>query len=115
MGSLNYNKMLQFILKNANVRKITQKKLIEGIYDYTHFNRMCNGKESIKIEILFLCAEKLGIPYKDLISNSMSDGEISFQKKYLDFQFYCLNQDYNSLSDLKNNIKNIKECSSLYS
>ena len=45
-------KALQIILDIAYHKGISQAQLIEGIYDYSHFNRMCNGKENIKIDIL---------------------------------------------------------------
>ena len=38
---------LMYILKVASAKNISQAKLIDGIYDYSHFNRMCNGKELI--------------------------------------------------------------------
>ena len=37
-------KALQIILDIAYHKGISQSQLIEGIYDYSHFNRMCNGK-----------------------------------------------------------------------
>ena len=47
-------KALQIILDKSYKKGISQSQLIEGIYDYSHFNRMCNGKENIKIDILVL-------------------------------------------------------------
>ena len=61
---------LMYILKVASAKNISQAKLIDGIYDYSHFNRMCNGKEPIKLEVLVFCAKKLSI---DLRRISMAD------------------------------------------
>ncbi len=39
-------KALQIILDKSYKKGISQSQLIEGIYDYSHFNRMCNGKKT---------------------------------------------------------------------
>ena len=58
---------LMYILKVASAKNISQAKLIDGIYDYSHFNRMCNGKEPIKLEVLVFCAKKLSIDLNKLL------------------------------------------------
>ena len=63
-------KALQIILDIAYHKGISQSQLIEGIYDYSHFNRMCNGKENIKIDILVLCCIKLNISFDQVIQFS---------------------------------------------
>lgn len=66
----NKRKALEIILNEAYNRGLTQVKLIEGIYDYSHFNRMCNGKEKIKTDVLVLCCIKLGISFDSVVAKS---------------------------------------------
>ena len=66
-------KALQIILDKAYNKGISQSQLIEGIYDYSHFNRMCNGKENIKIEILVLCCLKLEISFDQNWINTITN------------------------------------------
>lgn len=57
----NEKKALDYILEIASKKGFTQVDLAYNIYDYSHFNRMCNGKESIHRKVLFKCAKKLGV------------------------------------------------------
>lgn len=92
-------KALQYILRVAYQKGISQSKLCENIYDVSHFNRMCNGKENVNLDVVMLCADKLSIEYNDLFSNSVVDK----QKEINDYvnEFKRLSS-INGTSELKN-------------
>ena len=101
-------KALDYILDIAYNRGITQSKLIGDIYDYSHFNRMCNGKEEINMEVLFACADKLNISYNTLFNNSNNEDEI--RKNNLKAEFEKLTQlhDHKGILKLQKNLKLIE-------
>ncbi len=98
------NKALQIILNKAFNKGISQSKLIEGIYDYSHFNRMCNGKENIKVDILVLCCLKLDISFDQVIQESKSKTLLELDEFYNHFEIIRLRRNYNELSDLYQHI-----------
>lgn len=94
------NKALKIILNIAYKRNISQSKLIDGIYDYSHFNRMCNGKESVKLDILVLCCLKLGICFDDVLNMSKFEGLVELDKYYDKFEAIRINRNYKDLENL---------------
>ena len=94
------NKALQIVLKQAYDKGISQSKLIEGIYDYSHFNRMCNGKESVKIEILVLCCIKLDISFDQIIKLSKESKLLELDEYYNQFEIIRLKRNYKELETL---------------
>lgn len=105
-------KALQIILDIAYHKGISQAQLIEGIYDYSHFNRMCNGKENIKIDILVLCCIKLDISFDKIIQLSKEKPLLELDAYYNQFEIIRQKRNYNELSKLYQSIisnKKIKE------
>lgn len=98
------NKALQIILDKAYSKGISQSKLIEGIYDYSHFNRMCNGKESIKIDILVLCCLKLDISFDQVLQLSKEKHLLDLDEYYNQFEIIRLNRNFNELIPLYHQI-----------
>lgn len=94
------SKALQIILDKAYNKGISQSKLIEGIYDYSHFNRMCNGKESIKIDILVLCCIKLDISFDQVIQLSKEKTLLELDEYYNQFEIIRLKRNYTELTGL---------------
>lgn len=90
---------LMYILKVASAKNISQAKLIDGIYDYSHFNRMCNGKEPIKLEVLVFCAKKLSIDLNKLLEFSYSIEKINISELKEEFQWLMLKHDYSKLKE----------------
>lgn len=93
-------KALQIILDKAYHKGISQSKLIEGIYDYSHFNRMCNDKESIKIDILVLCCIKLDMSFDQVIQLSKEKTLLELDEYYNQFEIVRLKRNYNELKPL---------------
>lgn len=91
-------KALDYILEIAYSKGISQAKLCENIYDYSHFNRMCNGKENINTEVLLMCAEKLCISFDELNQAS----ELSGKKEVIHYieEFDCLSH-YHDIDKIK--------------
>ena len=98
------SKALQIILNKAYDKGISQSKLIEGIYDYSHFNRMCNGKESIKIDILVLCCLKLDISFDQVIQSSKEKHLLDLDGFYNQFETIRLKRNYDELMSLYHQI-----------
>lgn len=95
---------LEYILKIASLENISQRKLCEGLYDYGHFNRMCNGKEAINTDVLFECAIRLGISIEDLVKNSKSN-EINRYNELIERKNCILAyQDYEKLKLFYNDL-----------
>lgn len=94
------NKALQIILDKAYNKGISQSKLIEGIYDYSHFNRMCNGKENIKIDILVLCCIKLDISFDQVIQLSKEKSLLELDEYYDQFEIIRLKRNFSKLTEL---------------
>ena len=92
-------KALIYILNVANAKNISQTKLIDEIYDYSHFNRMCNGKEPIKLEVLVLCAKKLNIDLNKLLEFSYSTEKLNISELKEEFQWLMLKHDYSKLRE----------------
>lgn len=90
---------LMYILKVASAKNISQAKLIDRIYDYSHFNRMCNGKEPIKLEVLVFCAKKLSIDLNKLLEFSYSIEKINISELKEEFQWLMLKHDYSKLKE----------------
>lgn len=106
------SKALQIILDKAYNKGISQTKLIEGIYDYSHFNRMCNGKESIKIDILVLCCLKLDISFDQVVQLSKEKTLLELDEYYNQFEIIRLKRNFTELTQLYQQIisnKKIKE------
>ena len=97
-------KALQIILDKAYKKGISQSQLIEGIYDYSHFNRMCNGKETIKIDILVLCCIKLDISFDQVIQLSKEKVLIELDTYYEQFEIIRLKRNFNELPELYQSI-----------
>lgn len=91
-------KALDYILEIAYSKGISQARLCENIYDYSHFNRMCNGKENINTEVLLMCAEKLCISFDELNQAS----ELSGKKEVIHYieEFDCLSH-YHDIDKIK--------------
>ena len=105
-------KALQIILDIAYHKGISQSQLIEGIYDYSHFNRICNGKENIKIDILVLCCIKLDISFDKIIQLSKEKPLLELDAYYDQFEIIRQKRNYNELSKLYQSIifnKKLKE------
>ena len=98
------SKALQIILNKAYDKGISQSKLIEGIYDYSHFNRMCNGKESIKIDILVLCCLKLDISFDQVMQLSKERNLLDLDGFYNQFETIRLKRNYDELMSLYHQI-----------
>lgn len=94
------SKALQIILNEAYDKGISQAQLIEGIYDYSHFNRMCNGKENIKIDILVLCCIKLDISFDKIIQLSKEKTLLQLDEYYNQFEIIRLKRNFNELTEL---------------
>ena len=94
------SKALQIILDKAYNKGISQSKLIEGIYDYSHFNRMCNGKESIKLDILVLCCIKLDISFDQVIQLSKEKALLELDEYYNQFEIIRLKRNFTELTEL---------------
>lgn len=104
MEFFNKRKALQIILDKAYNRGISQAKLIEDIYDYSHFNRMCNGKEDVKIDVLVLCCLKLNISFDSVIQLSKEKALIELDEYYNQFEVIRLQRRFNEFNDLYNKI-----------
>lgn len=107
------NKALELILDESYKKNVTKSQLIEGIYDYSHFNRMCNGKENIKIDILVLCCIKLDISFDKIIKESKSQNIKILEQYYDTFQMMRINRNYTDLERLYLKIINDESVKSL--
>ena len=105
----NKEKALNHILAIAHKRGISQSELIKDIYDYSHFNRMCNNKEKIKLEILFACCSKLDISFDSLIKESLCITKQSLKEYYDQFELIRTNRNYNDLHILRQTIEDNKD------
>ena len=119
-------KALEYLLAVASKKNISQACLIDGIYDYSHFNKMCNGKENINLEIIFACASKLNVPVNDLLlaGNYLAPKKLTqikdeylecmilqkFQNlKYLLQELAAYEEHSDGVKQLKLNIKGVME------
>lgn len=109
----NKRKALQIILDKAYDRGISQTKLIEDIYDYSHFNRMCNGKEDVKIDVLVLCCLKLNISFDSIIQLSKEKALIELDEYYNQFEIIRLQRRFNEFNDLYEKITSNDEIKEL--
>lgn len=101
---------LHYILEIAFEKGFTRVELVEGIYDYSHFNRMCNGKESIHMNVLHRCAEKLGISKEELYKYG-NDSDFDL-KEYKDkFEELLQSQKYEEIMALYENLKKFNNVS----
>lgn len=95
---------LTYIINAAMEKGYTQRSLIDGIYDYSHFNRMCNGKENISLDVLLACADKIGLSYNEALRQPQNKAYILLEDeldKVLEFHNYDhLNTVYQELSYL---------------
>lgn len=104
----NKKKALDYILEVATYKSISQSQLIEGIYDYSHFNKMCNGKENINIEVIFACADKLNIDYNALFSYANDDIDKSLEAYKTEFKKLTYMQNYKEIENMYNQLSAIE-------
>lgn len=72
LSKINKRDALNYILHVANQYNISQRALCENITDYSHFNRICNGKEdNISWDLLINISARLGITSKDICDNCL--------------------------------------------
>ena len=72
LSKVNKRDALNYILQVANKYNISQRALCENITDYSHFNRICNGKEdNISWDLLINISGRLGITSKDICDNCL--------------------------------------------
>lgn len=105
MEEYDFNLGLKYILLIAKQKNITKKELASNIYDYSHFLKMCNGKEPLKIEILLLCAQKLAIPYQRLLEESKTTTSITLKNIEDIILFNKANQNYSKIQNIYRDIK----------
>lgn len=105
MNEFDKKDSLDYILEIATTRGISQRKLIEGIYDYSHFNKMCNGKEAISLDVIVACCEKLDVTFEHVITHCKLIDDNSYENLKSRFEYIKLTQQFELLNNLLNQIE----------
>lgn len=115
MIEYDWKKALDYILYIANQKEISQASLADDVITLSHFNKMCNGKEKVKAEIVLDCARKVGIDDDKIVAIARSKENVMYLefKEKLDQILY--HQNYKTLHSLKNEIEPYKNTSKYFS
>lgn len=109
MDKYNWKKALDFVLYIANQKDVSQAALSENVISLSHFNKMCNGKEKVKAEIVFECAKKMRIEDKKIVEIARNEESVAYLQFKDRLEKLLIIQDYNALYDLKTEIEKYKD------
>lgn len=109
MTKYDWKKALDYILYVANKNGVSQATLAKNVITLSHFNRMCNGKENVKADIVFECAKKIGIEESEIINIARSNENLLFIQFKKNLENILLLQDYQALLTLKDKIEPYKD------
>lgn|GEM_PF-2518802 len=101
----NKRKMFDYLLGVAQQRKISKRKLCEGLYDSSTFNKICLGYRSPSLELILNISRKLNISLETLehCCTFEKPSEILYIKHK--FECYRLVQNYKALENLYHTYK----------